>query len=629
MKKDYTIYNLQKRLLCIICIVTFAFILIGVKLFLVIVVQSKSLQTKAISQWTRDLTLSGVRGSILDTNGNVLASSYTSYNLYVRPASIIDAQNSADTIGSILNIDSQKILDKIQNKKVSEVLIQKQISPEVALNLLGANLNGVYLTETSTRQYPYNNLLTSVLGFTTIDNDGQAGLEDYYNRFLVGTDGYSLTDGTITGVELSNATTQYIAGIKGCDITLTIDVGLQQILEGVLEKSLTEQKATSALGIIMNAQNGEVLSMATKPSFNLNEIPREDVQTLLKLSKNTAITDVYEPGSTFKIFTTVSALSLGITNLEERFYDPGYRVVDGQKIKCWKTKGHGSETLVEGFSNSCNSVFMDLGLRMGVEKFYSNLKTFGIGQKTGIDFNGESSGILMDQNIVKNVDLARISFGQAVAVTPIQMITSICGVINGTLYQPRFIKSITTQDGIKTFNSIPVRQTTTQQVRKDLNYLLEQVLSTQGECQFVTGYHIGGKTGTAQKYEDGKVAQGKYISSFVGTYPASNPQYVLLLCVNEPSNGIYYGGQVAKPYGKEIFSKLFNYLQIPPDNPDMIDTTNLVQVPNVVGMSILDACAILKSIKLDYYFNEEVEVVFSQAIPEGEFVEIGTIIILG
>ena len=629
MKKDYTIYNLQKRLLCIICIVTFAFILIGVKLFLVIVVQSKSLQTKAISQWTRDLTLSGVRGSILDTNGNVLASSYTSYNLYVRPASIIDAQNSADTIGSILNIDSQKILDKIQNKKVSEVLIQKQISPEVALNLLGANLNGVYLTETSTRQYPYNNLLTSVLGFTTIDNDGQAGLEDYYNRFLVGTDGYSLTDGTITGVELSNATTQYIAGIKGCDITLTIDVGLQQILEGVLEKSLTEQKATSALGIIMNAQNGEVLSMATKPSFNLNEIPRDDVQTLLKLSKNTAITDVYEPGSTFKIFTTASALSLGITNLEERFYDPGYRVVDGQKIKCWKTKGHGSETLVEGFSNSCNSVFMDLGLRMGVEKFYSNLKTFGIGQKTGIDFNGESSGILMDQNIVKNVDLARISFGQAVAVTPIQMVTSICGVINGTLYQPRFIKSITTQDGIKTFNSIPVRQTTTQQVRKDLNYLLEQVLSTQGECQFVTGYHIGGKTGTAQKYEDGKVAQGKYISSFVGTYPASNPQYVLLLCVNEPSNGIYYGGQVAKPYGKEIFSKLFNYLQIPPDNPDMIDTTNLVQVPNVVGMSILDACAILKSIKLDYYFNEEVEVVFSQAIPEGEFVEVGTIIILG
>lgn len=629
MKKDYTVYNLQKRLLCIICIVTFAFILIGVKLFLVIVVQSKSLQTKAISQWTRDLTLSGVRGSILDTNGNVLASSYTSYNLYVRPASIIDAQNCADTIGSILNIDSQKILDKIQNKKVSEVLIQKQISPEVALNLLGANLNGVYLTETSTRQYPYNNLLTSVLGFTTIDNDGQAGLEDYYNRFLVGTDGYSLTDGTITGVELSNATTQYIAGIKGCDITLTIDVGLQQILEGVLEKSLTEQKATSALGIIMNAQNGEVLSMATKPSFNLNEIPREDVQTLLKLSKNTAITDVYEPGSTFKIFTTASALSLGITNLEERFYDPGYRVVDGQKIKCWKTKGHGSETLVEGFSNSCNSVFMDLGLRMGVEKFYSNLKTFGIGQKTGIDFNGESSGILMDQNIVKNVDLARISFGQAVAVTPIQMITSICGVINGTLYQPRFIKSITTQDGIKTFNSIPVRQTTTQQVRKDLNYLLEQVLSTQGECQFVTGYHIGGKTGTAQKYEDGKVAQGKYISSFVGTYPASNPQYVLLLCVNEPSNGIYYGGQVAKPYGKEIFSKLFNYLQIPPDNPDMIDTTNLVQVPNVVGMSILDACAILKSIKLDYYFNEEVEVVFSQAIPEGEFVEVGTIIILG
>ena len=494
--------------------------------------------------------------------------------------------------------------------------------------MFALDLNGVYVSETSTRQYPYGDLLTSVLGFCTIDNVGQSGIEAYYNRFLTGIDGYSLVDGTITGKELSNSTTEFVQGIKGCTVSLTIDAGLQQILEGVLSRAITEQKATSALGIIMNAETGEVLSLGTKPSFNLNESPRNDVQTLMKLSKNTAITDVYEPGSTFKIFTTASALSLGVTNLEERFFDPGYRIVDGQKIKCWKTKGHGSESLVEGFANSCNSVFMDLGLRMGVTKFYQNLRNFGIGSKTGIDCLGESAGILMDENIVKNVDLARISFGQAVAVTPIQLITSISGIVNGTLRQPRFIKSISYENTTKEFKGFEVRKTISEEVKNKMNYLLEQVLSVEGECSFVPGYHIGGKTGTAQKYEDGKVASGKYISSFVGTYPASNPKYVLLLCVNEPSNGIYYGGQVAKPYGKEIFSKLFNYLNIVPDEPSLVNSANLIAVPNLIGMSLTDACALLKSIKLDYYFNEDVSKVLFQAIPEGEMVEAGTIICL-
>lgn len=628
MKKDYTFLNLQKRLLCILCIVAFAFLLMVCKLFFVTVVDSKKLQTRAIDQWTRDLSLCGVRGSILDTNNIVLASSYTSYNVYVRPVSVTNAQECAQTLSQLLELEQDEVLTKFNNKKVSEILLKQQVSPSLAYQILSANLDGVYLSETSTRQYPYGDLLTSVLGFTTIDNIGQSGLEAYYNRFLTGTDGYSLTDGTITGVELSNATTEYVSGIPGCNITLTIDVGLQQILEGVLDRAIVEQKATSALGIIMNAKTGEILSMATKPSFDLNNIPRDDVDTLMSLSKNTTVTDVYEPGSTFKIFTMASALSLGVTTLDETFFDPGYRMVDGQKIKCWKTTGHGSETLVEAFRNSCNSVFMDLGLRMGTTKFYEYLSRFGIGQKTGIDYIGESSGIMMSQDVVKNVDLARISFGQAVAVTPIQMITSICGVLNGTLYQPRLIKSITSENITKTFDSVAVRDTVSDAVKQKMNYLLEQVLSGDGECTFVTGYHIGGKTGTAQKYEDGKVASGKYIASFVGTYPSSDPQYVLLLCVNEPSNGIYYGGQVAKPYGKDIFTKLFNYYGIAPDEKDMVDNTNLVAVPNLIGMSITDACALLKSMKLDYYFDDNIQKVTAQAIPDGQMVEKGTIIVL-
>lgn len=607
----------------------FAFLFVIGKLFFVCVVQSKSLQTKALSQWTRDLALSGLRGSILDANGEVLACSHTSYNVYVRPSGVDNFEECANKLSSVLEMSETEILEKIKNKNVSEVLIKQQVSSQQCQDLLVVNLSGVYVSETSTRQYPYGNLLTSVLGFCTIDNVGQSGIEAFYNQFLTGIDGYSLVDGTITGKELSNSTTEFVQGIKGCDICLTIDVGLQQILEGVLDKAITEQKATSALGIIMNAENGEVLSLATKPSFNLNQIPRDDVSTLMKLSKNTAITDVYEPGSTFKIFTTASALSLGVTNLEERFFDPGFRIVDGQKIKCWKTKGHGSESLVEGFANSCNSVFMDLGLRMGVKNFYQNLRNYGIGSKTGIDCLGESGGILMDESIVKNVDLARISFGQAVAVTPIQLITGICGIVNGTLHQPKFIKSVTSDEITKEFNSFSVRQTVSEDVRQKMNYLLEQVLSVDGECTFVPGYHIGGKTGTAQKYEDGKVATGKYISSFVGTYPASNPKYVLLLCVNEPSNGIYYGGQVAKPYGKEIFSKLFNYLNISPDEPSLVNySANLIVVPNLIGMSLTEACSLLKSIKLDYYFNEDISKVMFQAIPEGEKVEQGTIVCL-
>ena len=494
--------------------------------------------------------------------------------------------------------------------------------------MLSLGVDGIYVSETSSRQYPYGDLLTSVLGFVTIDNVGQSGLEAYYNRFLTGIDGYSSVEGTITGKEIDSSTTEYVSGICGCDITLTIDCGLQQIVEGALNKAVVEQKAASALSIVMDATNGDVLAMATKPSFDLNDIPRDDVESLMKLSKNTTITDIYEPGSTFKIFTTASALSLGVTSLNEQFYDPGYRIVDGQRIKCWKTKGHGSETLIEGFQNSCNSVFMDLGLRMGVSAFYNNLKRFGIGQKTEIDFFGESSGIMMDEYYVKNVDLARISFGQAVAVTPIQMITCICGVLNGTLHKPKLVKSISSNGVTKIFDSIPVRKTVSDEVKDKMNYLMEQVLSVSGECTFVDGYHIGGKTGTAQKYEDGKVAQGKYISSFVGTYPASNPKYVLLLCVNEPSNGIYYGGQVAKPYGKEIFQKLFNYYTIEMDEPQMAGVSNCVVVPNLIGMSGVEAGTLLKSIKLDYYFDDDLDKVLYQAIPEGEQVEVGTIIIL-
>ena len=631
MNKKFTITSLQKRLLCIICIIAFLFLCVIGKLFFVQIIQGVDLQMRAVSQWTRDLPISGLRGKILDTNNNVLASSYTSFNVYVRASNVKEPEKVTQVLGQKLNLDYQTVYDKVTKTNVSETLIAQQVEPDLAKEILSANLDGIYLSETSTRQYPYGDLLTSVLGFTTIDNVGQAGLEAYYNNFLTGTDGQTLTESTITGVELSNATTSYIPGIAGCDITLTIDAEIQQILEDVAEKALIEQQAKGVTAIIMNPQNGEIISMVSKPSFDLNNPPRDDVEKLLAYSKNINIVDVYEPGSTFKLFTISAALSEGITSLDEKFYDPGYRVIDGERIKCWRTSGHGYQTLVEGLCNSCNSVFMDLGLRLGKEKLYEYLERFGIGQSTGIDFYGESSGIMMDINNIKNVDLARISFGQAIAVTPLQMITCVSGLLNGTLYQPHFIKSITSADGVtREFGSVAIRKVLDEEVSSQISMLMEQVVSTKGLYSFVPGYRIGGKTETAQKYENGHVASGKYVSSFIGCYPVENPEYVLLLCVDEPGTGVYYGSMVAAPYAKQIFSGIFTYKNIAPTNlnEDLERLQPNIEVPNLVGMSITQAVSTLKKMKLDYEIDGEGGIVTWQSVPAGEMLFEGAIIML-
>ena len=628
---EYSIYSLQKRLLAVLGIVAFLFLCLFGKLFWVQVIQGQTLQLKAISQWTRDLPLAGVRGSMLDRNGNVLASSYTSYDVYVRGSNVKDADAVALFLSSLLGVDYETVKNKASKKNVSESLIARQVDENAVLAIINQNLGGIYVTETSSRQYTYGDLLTSVLGYCTIDNVGQFGLEAYYNKYLTGINGYTMTESYITGLELSNATTSFVSGVSGCDVELTIDVSIQKIVENVLEKIMIEQQSKGASAIIMNPKTGEIIAMASKPSFDLNNPPRDNTELLMSLSKNSMITDVYEPGSTFKLFTLAAALSNGVTSAEENFYDPGFRVVDGDRIKCWKTKGHGSQTLVDGVCNSCNSVFMDLGLRLGVDKLYQALQSYGIGTATGVDFSGESSGIMMNKASVKNVDLARISFGQAVAVTPLQMITSVCGILNGTLYEPRFIKSITTNGVKKEFASVSKGETVSKEVSSQILSMMEQVVSkTDGLYSFVPGYRIGGKTGTAQKYENGKVATGKYVSSFVGCWPVETPEYVMLLCVDEPSAGQYYGSLVAAPYAKEIFASIFSYLQVEPTNlnEDMEKLKPTIEVPNLVGLPITQAVETLTKLELQFEIDGENGIVLEQGIPAGEKVFKRAIILL-
>ena len=621
---------MKKRILAICLVISFIFCSLFVRLFVIQIINGNSLQLRATDQWTRDLAIVAPRGKILDRTGDTLVVSYTTYNVYARAREVKMASETALFLASTLDLDYAKVYNKITNKGVSEVLLKMQIDGDIAEIIYSKKLDGIYLAENSNRYYKYGNLLTQLLGFTSIDNVGQTGVEAYYNDYLKGQDGYSFVQSDLQGREIGGSLRYYYPATQGNDLILTIDSKIQLIVEQVLEQIMLEQKAQSVTGMVMNAKTSEILAISTKPSFDLNEVPRDDLQELFDQSKVKPVTDIYEPGSTFKILTLAAALEEGVTSLEDRFYCPGYRMVDGVRIKCWRTIGHGSQTLKEAFANSCNCCFMDLALRLGVDKFYEYMQNFGLGQKTGIDITGEGSGMLMSKNLVKNVDLARMGFGHAIALTPIQLLTAVSSIVNGgTRIVPHILKCVCDLNG----NEIKAEelQSRVGVIKKEtsalLNELLEFAENKTGKYTFVEGYNVGGKTGTAQKYkESGGIDQGKYISSFVGTYPANNPEYLVFIMVDEPSAGAYYGSIVAAPYGKMVFSKMFEYLGEEKQDESII--IEYVEMPDVVGMSLTEACLTLKDLGLDYEIDGEGEYIIQQLPPIGTSLAKGTTILL-
>lgn len=630
MKKPYTLHSLQKRIKAILLTIIFLFCSLGIRLFVVQIINGQELQLKATDQWTRDLSLTAPRGSFFDTTGDTLAVSYTTYNVYVRGREVKDAEETAKILHEILELDYQKVLEKVSKKNVSEVLLKMQIEADVAEKIYNAQLDGIYLSENVGRYYVYGNMLTQLLGFTSIDNVGQAGLEAYLNDYLTGVDGYSYVQSDLQGKEIGGMLRYYVGGTAGNDVKLTANSKIQILLERVLEKAYQNEKAKSVTGIVIGAKNGEILAISSKPSFDLNEIPRNDLSVLFEQSKMKAVTDTYEPGSTFKILTVAAALEEGVTNLNEHFYCPGYRIIDGQKIKCWKTIGHGSQTLEEAFANSCNCCFMDLAMRLGVDKFYSYMQKFGLGQKTNITISGESSGILMPQKNVKNVDLARMGFGHAIAVTPIQLISIVAGITNGGVYNsPTAIKEIVDTNGNTTYKTnVSQKRIVSEETSKIVNRLLEKAENKTANYSFVEGYNVGGKTGTAQKYdENGRIASGKYISSFIGTYPADNPEYIFMILVDEPSAGVYYGSLVAAPYGKEFFSELFKFYNMSKDDDSVV--IEKVVMPQVVGLSLANAMAELKKNNLECEIEGDGGKVVKQLPPAGTILDKGTIVLIG
>ena len=504
LKTFYNISSIQKRFIAIILSLIVIFFALMGRVFYLQIVNGKNLQIKAVEQWLRDLPLSSKRGEILDCNGVSLATTITTYDVYVRARNVINPSGLAGEINSLLGVDYEKAYEKVTNKNFSEILIKMQVDETKAKAL--TKFDGVYLSQNVARVYPYDNLLTQVLGYCTIDNIGQAGLESFYDKYLKGIDGKSLTQTNAQGKEIINSLGYYIPSIAGANLKTTIDVQMQVILEKELKSAYDEHKALGVSGIIMDAKTGGVKAMSCLPSFNLNDVPRDNITTLQAMTKNSTVVDVYEPGSTFKLITLAAALNENKTNINERFFCGGRCSVDGETIKCWKTTGHGSVTLLEGFKNSCNCVFVNLALRLGVNKYYEYLNLFGLGRKTGVDIASESSGIIMPKEQVRPVDLARIGFGHAIAVTQLQMASVYAKITTGFETTPHLMQSIKTET--KTLyetknanNKISLSAETISTV----NMMLSNNINSEGNYTFVAGYDIGGKTGVLPIYYDIKL----------------------------------------------------------------------------------------------------------------------------
>ena len=575
MQQSY--YTSKKRLLTLLVAAIFLFLVIFLRLGYIQVIWGRDLQAKASEQWQRDLPVKAYRGDITDTNGNLLVTTKTGYGVYARPKSVTDAEGCARALADILGKDYQTLYDKITKKGVSEVTLKRQLTQEEAEQIRERNLDGIYLASEGIRSYVYGNFLSQVLGFVSSDGVGQTGLEAYYDKYLQGLDGELLTETDLVGSELDNGAMTYIPAVNGLTVTLTIDAVIQTVVENVLELAMYQQKPQAARCIVMDVTTGEILAMASKPSVDLNNLPRDDLEYLMKYSKNTLLTDVYEPGSTFKVLTAAACLE-EYKNGNPRAFSPehifnssGIRIVDGSKISCWTKHAngkHSNQNLSDALNNSCNPIFTDIALSLGKETMYDYLSKFGYGSVTGIDFAGEQAGILVPKTAVTNGDLARIGFGQTIAVTALQLCMATAAAVNGGyLMQPYLVKEISdSQTGktVKNFYPTVVDRAVSQETSQQIAAMLKRVVDEGGgKNAKIEGYQVGGKTGTAQKFVDGALAQGKYVSSFIGFFPASSPKYLTLMIVDEPE-GQSYGSIVAAPYAALVFQEIINYKNIAP-----------------------------------------------------------------
>lgn len=613
----------KKRLVFVFVVVLVLIIGLTFRLGYIQIASGEELKKGALEQWTRGIEIKAKRGIIYDRNGKKLAVNISSYTVWANPADIKDKTFTAKKVAEILDLDEKVVYEKI-TKSVDAEKIKQWISKEEAKELRNAKLSGISVIDDNKRFYPYEDFAPYILGFTNIDNDGLDGIEKTYDKYLSGSPGRWIKTTDASGRQMPYDGEKIIDAEDGLNVVLTIDEAIQHFAEKAAMESLMETQAKNVSIIVMEPKTGDVLAMANLPHYNPNN-PREPLDdgkkqiwqdlSMEELQKewysmwrNFAISDVYEPGSTFKTVVAAAALEEGVANIDTNFYCNGFiRDIPGAVLKCsrWYNP-HGPQTLKEGMDNSCNIVFVDLGRKLGKEKLYKYIKAFGFGETTGIELLGEQAGIIPPNiDVIREVNLATMSYGHGIAVTPIQLINAVNAMANGGyLMKPRIVSQLIDNEGniIMENETEIIRQVISKTTSDTMMEMMESVVTNgTGTNAYVPGYKVAGKTGTAQKIIDGKYAPGKYIGSFLAVAPATDPKVSVLVIVDEPV-GVYYGGSVAAPVAGKLIEEILDYMEIEPEftEEEKEQFEYMVKVPDVRGKTIGEAGRILLESQLKY-----------------------------
>ncbi len=568
MKQSVTI---QRRLIIVLSMISIYVLGLIVRLGYLQIVGSDELVDKAEALWSRELPIEGQRGLIYDRNHDIVVDNEIAPSVIVIPRQVTEVERASEVLADVLDMTVEEANEHV-TKKVSVERIQpegRKLTLEQVQAIQAAELEGVYLVNDVKRTYPYGSLLAHTLGFTGIDNQGITGLEYVYNDYLMGSGGIWEYFSDAKGNPLPHYSDLYSPATRGLDVELTVDLHLQQVLERELDNAVAKYEPDSVIGLMMNPKTGEILASSSRPTYepeNYQDYSQEIY------NRNLPIWSTYEPGSTFKIVTYAAALEEGVMELDETFFDPGYAIVDGVRIKDWKAGGHGEQTMLEVIMNSCNPGFIELGKRLGSQVLFDYIHAFGFAEKTGIDMLGESQGILFNPETMGNVELATSSFGQGNSVTPIQLVTAVSAAVNGGyLMEPHVVKRMLhpyTNEVIYEREPSAVRQVISEETSETMRYVLEMVGSKgSGKGAYIDGYRVGGKTGTAQKPSpEGGYIKGEYILSFVGIAPMNDPEVVCYIAIDNPKNTIQYGGVVAAPIVRSILAETLPYLGIEPQD---------------------------------------------------------------
>jgi len=624
------------------------------------IVKGSDYKERAVLQWTSDVRIAAKRGRILDRNGKELAVSANVFRVDLDLNSLRDttAKNKltmkdiAPGLATILGMESKDVLTILtktnsKGKAIGAAILKRRVEKDVTDKISDFakknNLRGIVITGDTKRYYPNNNFLSSVLGHTNSDGNGLTGVELYYNKYLTGIPGMKISETDRKSEDLPYTISDYTKPVEGKDVVLTIDEMIQYFSEKAAAQAMIDNKAAGVSITVMNPKNGEILGMVNKPDYNPND-PWDLTKTFdenQKAWRNRAVSDTFEPGSIFKVVTSTAAMEEKLVTDKDVFVCNGSTVVGGRTIKCWKTTGHGTESFVDILKNSCNVGFMELGKRLGPEKLSKYISLFGFGKKTGIDLPGEALGIIRKAKDMTAVDVAVTSFGQGTAMSGVQYLTAFNAIANGgKLITPHVMKEIVGYDDLnnkkvlQAYSNYNERTIMDSSIAKQLRSYLEQVIENGGgKKAFIAGYHIAGKTGTAQKINPvgGGYAPGKYVASFAGMAPANDPQISILISIDEPDPSNYYGGQIATVVAKQLFNDIFNYLSIKSDASNLEIGKSLLKdviVPEVRGLKKSDAEKLLKDNNLKIKLSSAGDVITDMTPKPGYTVKEGAEIIL-